>query len=149
MNKQTALDKIKELQAFIEQLDSEERWKPEMEEKWWYLEGVDIDSDLWETATLYFGNEYYDLGNCFRTRQEVVFHKLRLQSMAERGREPKEDEEIWYWDFRGDGEARIWNYIKTIYADYLIGNIHKTKEDCEAWYAKYGEAFEVLGKGEE
>ena len=151
LTKIEALSKIKELQAFVEQLESEERWEPEKGNSYWYISSFG-------TTTLGTWDEHeadarrFELGNCLETEQEAEYHKLRLQSMAERGREPerKVEKVLFYWSFRGKKVFNIsLGYDKDYFSNYLIGNIHKTEKDCEKWYQKYGSAFEVLGRGED
>jgi len=94
----------------------------------------------------YFGTDWdkanKDLGNCFKAENEAEMHKLRLQSMAQRGEEPKNGDVVWYYNFC-NCKVEVDVFDKQYPLDYWIGNYHKTKEEAEAWYEKFGEAFEL------
>lgn len=75
---------IKDLQeklARAEQIEVDEskRWKPERNEKFWYLNG-DVYLDTWTDCGS--DNFQYIIGNCFKTEEEAEEYKKQLEYTA-------------------------------------------------------------------
>lgn len=138
-----AKEKIKELKSLIESLEKEEEggvWVPEEGDEYWVVENAGVITwHSWDNDEI--DQDYLSVGNVFKTEEEAQMHKLRLQSMAQRGKMPKQGEEIWCWEFIL-GRPTSWTFSGRFVADYWIGNVKKTKEECEAWYEKFGKAWE-------
>ena len=142
------LDQINEraeaLRKYIEQAESKEPRKPKIGQKYWY---INIYGEkfhyLWNNNNI--DNHLLKAGNIFLIKEEADNCLLRLESMANRGEMPEEGDVFLYWDFEDGCPIRgCWD--KTWFADWFIGSVHKTQEECRAWYNKYGKAFEALMK---
>lgn len=138
MTKIEALEKIEELKKFIEQEDLV--WKPEAGED--YL----VVHPEGNTGRSSWCNDSYDkgrleMGNVFKTEEEAQAHKMRLLSMAQRGKPPEKDERYWFCVSDGTAQTSTWAGWTTEYALYWIGNIHKTKEAAEKWGKEFAQYF--------
>ena len=84
------------------------------------------------------------VGNCFRTRQEAEYHKLRQESGAKRWR-PEASQDSWYWelDFKRpiNVAPNTWQY-----SHYFMGNVHETRLCAVDWAKKFAPAFNSLLK---
>jgi len=119
--------------------------KPEMDEEYRSIYSCrTMYRDVWIDSQI--DNRRLVMGNYFwgeNAKQEAEAHKMRLMSMAERGEMPEEEKLFWSWDFLdecGFGSPFVTGSFDL--ANYWIGNCHKTEEEAEAWYKKYGKYFE-------
>lgn len=138
---QAELDKLREQ---IKQLpEVNERWKPGNGEWYYYLNSCgDYQYTRWDSPT--FDNGNYNMGNCFKTEEEVELHILRLESMSNRWK-PDAGELFYFWNF-ASGSTRGESNFKVFAGEYLIGNMHPTREAAQAWYDRFGRSWEALLK---
>ncbi len=88
-------------------------------------------------------NELYDTGNHFLTEAECHAEKMRVESARARwGLVPKKGDELWYWSFFSNRPYMTTDY-DTFVTKWNLGAIHRTKEECEAWGAKYVQYFRL------
>lgn len=130
--------------------DKNKRWMPEEMENYYVVTsegGIDKRTNMYINIAI----DSYKIGNCFKTRKEVELYELRLESMANRwmpNRKNGNEEEFWYWSFTFD-KPKFCEFDMPFkdrwFSDYCIGSLHKTEEDAQKWYDKYGKAFEVEG----
>jgi len=136
MNKQQALDKIKELQDYVARLDGE--WKKGG--RYWHVDGRgDVIKDSWDDVGV--DKARLAFGNVFRTEHEAEMHKLRIESMGNRWL-PEMRENYYLVDLE-DGEIcpSYWSCSRFDISQHFLGNCHKTEADAQAWKDKYFEAF--------
>lgn len=140
MTKTEALEKIEELKKFIEQ-EEDGAWKPEIDDEYWYVSSSgNISQEIWDDVE--FDNRCLEMGNVFKTEEEAQAHKMRLMSMAKRGKMPEEGDAHWYWSIGANKAlSDCWNFHSVDYAYYWIGNIHKTKEAAEKWGKEFAHFF--------
>lgn len=86
MTQQERENKIEELESQIAELKAvkveepqPKRWKPERNEKFWYLNG-DVYLDTWTDCVS--DNFQYTIGNCFKTQEEAEEYKKQLEYTA-------------------------------------------------------------------
>ena len=149
MTKDEAIQKLaevkktaEELEAFINQAESGERWRPGKGEGYYYVGFGGVAIKKWTYDS--FDGECWNMGNCFKTEAEAKLHKLRLESMANRWR-PRKDKPFWFY-YAGNAYEAIINFNPAIAhhrAFYWTGSIHPTKEAAEEWGRTYSRAFEI------
>ena len=88
-------------------------------------------------------NELYDTGNHFLTEAECHAEKMRVESARARwGFVPKKGDLSFYWNFEYS-QVREFSFNVFWTSHWNIGAVHRTKEECEAWGAKYAEYFKL------
>ena len=141
MIKEQALEKIKELEEIISKEDEKEagRFKPKVGERYFTVCDGIVEEWYWTNDGI--DRRYLESNNCFKTKEEVEMHKLRLESMAQRGPMPKEGKMFWFWNFYKNTSDSI--YFNFAYLpDWWIGSVKKTEEEVEVWFDKFGKAWE-------
>ena len=126
-------------------------WKPKCGEKYWYITLVGVSEETWNGSGDGFDLGAYELGNCFRTKEEATFArekqkvKVELQRFADEHNDPEKEE----WD------GHIPHYA--IASSYLLRGI-KGLGACSYYYRSLGdlvyftsaelamEAAELIGK---
>ena len=118
-------------------------------EKPWPQEGEKVYSVATNGEVIDFTYEkgYRDkikeFGNMFKTQEEAQMHSLRIESLSKGFIPTRLDsgyERYWVWSFQ-KGLAFEWDIgVK----QFLITPKFRTKEACQEWYDKYGEAWEYL-----
>lgn len=58
----------------------EPKWKPNYGDKYYFIDENGIQEELWDGV--YFDNFLYEIGNCFKTREEAAFELERLKVIA-------------------------------------------------------------------
>lgn len=136
-------EKAEALERQIKELDKKPgRWKPAVGKRYYFVpHSGGISSLSWKDD--YVDHTIYKIGNIFKTEDEAVFHALRLESMANRWR-PKQGHQFWFWSFDSNVPLTTDAFNLYFFDNYVIGNMHPTKEAAQMWYDKYGKAFEVL-----
>lgn len=134
-NKKQALEAIEELKKFI---NEPEEWPKEGEKGFRLHSSGAISENIFNPIK---HESCSKLGFWYKSKQEAINHKLRLESMAKRWK-PEEDKKFWWVDM-ADGQVMSGNWIdedQTL-SGYWLGNIHPTKESAELWKKTYLEAF--------
>lgn len=82
-----------------------------------------------------------EIHNAFKTEAEAHAEKMRRDSIKSRfDFIPQEDEEVWFWHFDHEKALDIC-FDNDLLSEWNIGNIHRTKEEAEAWGIKYAHYF--------
>jgi hypothetical protein len=132
---------MKHLTEYLDK-DNSEKKKPKQGDTYWLVwEENEIKQSRFENDTR--DKKRIKIGNYFLTEAAAEREILRRESMANRGEEPKKGELRWVCSLV-DGRPYECGYEKSYYEQYLIGNIHKTKEACLQWAEKYRDAWENL-----
>ena len=85
-----------EKQIEDEKYKRKRRWKPEVEETYYYINGLgDVCAIEWSDDD--FDQDLYSLGNCLKTREEAEFTLEQLKVLAEL-KEYAENVEVEEWD---------------------------------------------------
>jgi hypothetical protein len=150
MNNKQILNKIKNLEKESEKLTRElEELKREVSEDKGFVDGEEyyflypdgsISNYVFD-KNLTINPNLVKLGTIARTPEELEKLKLKLESIAQRGREPEEDEESWYWSFFNNCPFQVLYSSLHFSVYHAIGAVHKTEEDCRAWGDKFAGAF--------
>ena len=88
----------------------------------------------------------FDVGNCFKTKEEAEKYKLRLQSMAYKPFLPKLAEDYWVVMCAFDAldvRKYAWSNGQAGIEDYLLGRIRRTKEEAEEWITKFQDCWSL------
>ena len=101
--------KIAEIEKKIEE-KKRRRWRPKVTERFYYITiaGKVIESNTWDDGE--FEESMYNLGNCFRTREEAKFiaEKLKVITKLKEFAEP--EDAVW-----GGSKAHyyiVWNCVR-------------------------------------
>lgn len=91
--------------------------------------------------------DYRDSLNIFRTREEAELELVLRRMRFGKRWVPKSGEGFWYWSAYDE------NAIEATWSDrgwdlvmLAIGNVHKTREEAEAWGEEYSKIFISLPK---
>lgn len=110
-------------------------WKPKYGELFFYISGRGyIFSSMWINS--YICNEYYSIGNCFKTKEEAEFalEKVRVETELRCFAEENNECEINWADKKQEKWFILYNckegIINRTYAyDFCINNIYFTSEE--------------------
>ena len=141
--------KMKALQDEIETLKKVEieedsgRWKPNADDKYYYIDETgSIDSYSWDNYG--YDKEHYEIGNCFKTREEADFAIQKLMVLAELKEfaEPRDAE----WDGAKKHYCIRYNIDR---GDFVVDYNH-TLRHATLYFASAEAAHEAIEKvGEE
>ena len=123
---------IKDLQeklARAEQIEVDEskRWKPERNEKFWYLNG-DVYLDTWTDCGS--DNFQYTIGNCFKTEEEAEEYKKQIEYTARYKNYIEEHSEPLDWNDNDQGKYYAC-FLQN--SPYTMGPVNHLEIDCDYW----------------
>ena len=112
LTKQQALEKIKELEAFIKQGESKV-WKPEDGEKYYCIdEGRVVEVQGWNRNNVWHERRW-EIGNCYRTKKEVQAAVTKQKALVRINRYIEENFGKWEPDWENKMQSKWF-----IYYDY-------------------------------
>lgn len=122
----------------------------------WHTPSMKIKAEKYISETLQKMYEYgvrtgieeyrgVGMGNVYRTKEEAELHRLRLESMAQRGEMPERNTDIWFWSFEHNRpfSSREVEHPPCYIPYWWIGCTKKTREEVQEWADKYLEAWKV------
>lgn len=117
MTKQEALERINELEKFIEETDKEEWvWRPRKGEEYWGMgDNGTVYTDFWVDDE--YDNYRYDTDNCLKTREEALAHGEWLIARDELIRDAKEKNEGWEPDWYDNNEEKWYTHYNYLYSE--------------------------------
>lgn len=117
-----------QLMKLIEKSNGSKRnvWKPESNEKYFFVSGCGvINGCKWINDTT--DNGYYEIGNCFKTKEEAEFALERVKIKTELRRFAEENNECEFdWENRNQNKWFIYYNCVMKKIDALYDTIFKT-----------------------
>ena len=119
---------------------------PQKEDEYWFLRSdSDTDQNTWKNDGIDRGRQ--EMGNVFRTEQEVENYSLRLQSMVHRWKPGMNDLYI-TWSSDGTFDTVKFTNHASDRNTYYLGRCFKTKEEAIAHRDLYKAAWDFLEEQE-
>lgn len=130
--------KLKELEAKLKELEAKKRLESKVIKEGDRVFGLygngQIDKMTFEDTPIH--QSFLRRGFISKNKEDLEKLDLRLQSMAQRGEEPEEDEAIWTWDFyHGEPYEALYGQGRRL--QYMIGCAKRTEEEVQEWADKY------------
>ena len=129
--------KYKELGEEIERLEKKrDVWKPQHNEQYFFIKTHgEIDWTYWEDDN-YFDTERYEIGNCFKTREEAekAVEKAKIYTQLKRLAEEENTEPIDWENGKQRKYCIICNEDNILAKTWdikirTVGNVHSTNEN--------------------
>lgn len=143
LTKDEALQNIKDLQEYIEQLEENKTvvWTPKLGEFYYF---IDEDGDILQGKNTDYSVDKWniEIGNCFKTSEEAERYKMRIKSMKKIYL-PKMGENYWIPAMNRSEKVLIpncitWEGLATNWVSFHIGMASRTESECEEWIKTYG-----------
>ena len=119
---------------------------PQKEDEYWFLHSdSDTGQNTWKNDGIDRGRK--EMGNVFRTEQEVENHSLRLQSMVHRWK-PAMNDHYFTWVRDGTSTLLPFDDYTSDRNTYYLGRCFKTEKEAIAHRDLYKSAWDALGEQE-
>ena len=123
-------------------------WKPKCGEKYWYITLVGVSEETWNGSGDGFDLGAYELGNCFRTKEEAEFarEKQKIKVGLQRFADEHNDPEKLGWNGINEHCSIRYNY----WTNDLVTSCMQQSKDIDCIYFSSKEiadaAIETIGK---
>ncbi|MFR1944936.1 MAG: hypothetical protein ACLS20_06520 [Faecalimonas umbilicata] len=139
-----------QLMKLIEKSNGSKRnvWKPEGNEKYFFVSGCGvINSCKWINDTT--DNGYYEIGNCFKTKEEAEFalEKRRVEVELHRFAEENNECKI---DWKDENQNKYYMYYNNVTGEIEDSVLYRSKIAGVVYFSSIKileQAIQVIGKG--
>ena len=120
-------------------------WPQNGNDYWFIQSGSNAEKSQWINDWIDQGRK--EMGNVFRTEQEVKNYRLRLQSMVHRWK-PRWGDKYFTWSRDGFSEMYTSINSSSDWNTYYLGRCFKTEKEAIAHRDLYKAAWDALGEQE-
>ena len=124
-------------------------WKPENNETYFYISGCGVISSRMWINNNDTNNKYYEIGNCFKTKEEAEFalEKRRVEVELQRFAEENNECET---DWKDENQNKYYMYYNNVTGEIEDSVLYRSKIAGVVYFSSIKileNAIQVIGKG--